>query len=45
MCGHHVLLFEEAVKAGDGSGKSSLAELATEDHKTGMRIEATHIGD
>lgn len=45
MDGHHVLFFEEAVKAGDGTGISSLAELDPEDDQTGMRIAAAHIGD
>lgn len=45
MDGHHVLFFEEAVKAGDGAGISSLAEFDPEDDKTGMRVSAAQPGD
>lgn len=43
MDGHHVLFFEEAVKAGDGTGISSLTELDPENNETGMGIAASHI--
>ena len=45
MDSHHALLFEKAVKAGDGAGISFLPELDPENHKPGMRVTSAHTGD
>lgn len=45
MDSHHALLFEKAVKAGNGTGVSFLPELDPENHKPGMRITSAHTGD
>ena len=43
--GGKALLFEEAVKAGDGAIVTTLHELDPEDDQTGVGITPAHIGD
>ena len=45
MNSHNALLFEEAVKAGNGSGIPSLSKLNPENHKTRMGIAPSHMED
>ena len=45
MNSHNALLFEEAVKAGNGSGIPSLSKLNPENHKARMGIAPSHMGD
>lgn len=45
MESHNALLFEEAVKTGDGAGVTALHEFNPENDEAGIRVTSAHIED